>query len=130
MALMPFMLRHQGVKTIVLMPEPNIAAGNAQFFDPDPACLIQLRPLLPADYSEWGPPPKGNALLYARSEDPDLPHFACYVRVPRQKRKNTRAGVMAAIERVERFDPPTAKRLRDIAARTRWPRPDACPGSS
>ncbi len=121
MALMPFMLRRQGVKTIVLMPEPNIAAGNAQFFDPDPACLIQLRPLLLADYSEWGPPPKGNALLYARTEDPTVPAIACYVHVSRRQLTNDRAGVTAALKRVERFDPPTAKRLRDVAARTRWP---------
>lgn len=122
MALMPFMLRHQGVKTIVFAPEPNIAPGNAQFFDPDPACLIQLRPLLKADYGVWEPPPKGNALLYARTNDPDLPHLACYVQVAPHLRRNTRAGVMAGIKRVERFDPPTAARLREIAARTRWPR--------
>ncbi|WP_156647700.1 hypothetical protein [Methylobacterium sp. Leaf87] len=120
-SLMPFMLKVQGVKTIVFAPEPDTAAGNAQFFDPDPACLIQLRPLLKADFGSWERQPKGNSLLYARTEDPAVPHIVAYVRVPLHLRKNTRAGVMAGIKRVERFDQPTAARLRDIAARTRWP---------
>lgn len=30
-------------------PAPDLAAGNAQFFDPDPACAIQLRPLTRAE---------------------------------------------------------------------------------
>lgn len=123
--LMPFVLRQHGIKTIVFGPEVDLSAGNAQFFDPDPACLIQLRPLLKADYGLYGTVRSGNALLVAQPEDPTVPRIVCYVRVPRRLLKNDRAGVMAALKRVERFDKPIAKRLREIAARTRWPRPPA-----
>ena len=121
-ALSPVLSRVNGVLTVRMAPEPDLAAGNAQFFDPDPACLIQLRPLLKADSSTPGAGRGGNALLFARSDDPALPDVACYVRVPPHLRKNNRAGVMAAIKRVERFDRGAGARLRAIAMRTRWPK--------
>ena len=120
----PYFVIDHGVVTMVLTPEPDVAPGNAQFFDPDPACLIQLRPLLKADYGAWGADRNGNALLYARSDDPSRPDVACYVRVPPHLRKNTRAGVMCAIQRIARYDESTAANLREIAARTRWPKPE------
>ena len=123
MTLMPFLLRQHGIKTVVFGPEVDLSAGNAQFFDPDPACLIQLRPLLKADYGLYGSIRSGNALLVAQPEDPAAPRIVCYVQVPRRLLKNDRAGVMAGIKRVERFDKPVALRLRELAARTRWPRP-------
>ena len=123
-ALTPFLLRDHGVLTMILAPEPDLAAGNAQFFDPDPACLIQLRPLLAADYGAWGHGRRGNALLYARAGNGVDPDIACYVRVPPHLRKNNRPGVMYAIGRLARFDQASANQLLEIAARTRWPRPE------
>lgn len=113
--------RSRGVLTSEWVPEPNYKAGNAEFFDPDPACLIQLRPLLPADFATRGARRRGNALLYARN--PPSLDIACYVLVPPHLRKNTRAGIMCAIGRAERFEPSIGARLREIAARTRWPKP-------
>lgn len=118
-ALSPVLSRVNGVLTVRMAPEPDLAAGNAQFFDPDPTCLIQLRPLLKADASTPGARRGGNSLLFARSDDPTMLDLACYVRVPPHLCKNNRAGVMAAIER---FDRGAGARLRALAQRTRWPK--------
>lgn len=110
-----------GEITTGLIPVPDVAAGNAQFFDPDPACLIQLRPLLPADHGAQGAGRGGNALLFARL--PSGIDYVCYVRVPPHLRKNNRAGIMCAIERVEHFERSAGMALREVATRTRWPKP-------
>ncbi|MCJ2082210.1 hypothetical protein [Methylobacterium sp. J-090] len=97
-ALSPFLSKINGVLTVKMAPEPDLAAGKAQFFDPDLACLIQLRPLLKADQGELGTGRSGNALLFARSDDPTLPDIACFVRVPPHLRKNPREVRMASAE--------------------------------
>ncbi|MFK5599071.1 hypothetical protein ACFZ8E_19025 [Methylobacterium sp. HMF5984] len=103
---------------------PNFAAGNAQFLDPDPRCLIQVRPLTQSDLGDNGAGRKANALLWIRGErgGSDL---AYYVRVPPHLRKNNRAGVMCGIKCIRRFDPELARDALAVAARTRWPKPEA-----
>ena len=49
-ALMVLFLRDHGVMTMISASDPNLSASNSQLFDANPACLIWLRPLLPADY--------------------------------------------------------------------------------
>jgi hypothetical protein len=119
---MPFMLRDNGFQRPVFSPEPNYQAGNAEFLDPDPACRIQIRPLLKSDYAGWGEGRPGNAVLCARESDSEH-EFICFIWMPRQLRKNNRASVMAAIKLMQILDPTTAGKLRAIAAQTKWPRP-------
>lgn len=118
---MPFFLNDHGYQRPVFTPEPNYHAGNAQFLDPDPACRIQIRPLLKADYGEWGQGRNGNTILFARGTDSE-PEYVCFLRMPGHLRKNTRAGVMEAIRRLKRYDPAMAAKLRAIAEQSKWPR--------
>ncbi len=118
---MPFMLNDHGIHRSVLDPEPNYHAGNAEFLDPDPECLIQVRPLLKADYGKWGVGRNGNTILFARGADGET-QYVCYVRMPPHRRKNNRAGVMEAIKRVKRYDTAAAAKLKMIAATTKWPK--------
>lgn len=71
---------------------PNLAAGNAQFFDADPRRLVQLRPLLKVEVSINGAGREANALLVVRGGQGKT-DLAYYVRVPPHLRKNTRSGV-------------------------------------
>ena len=100
---------------------PDLAAGNAQFFDPDPACVIQLRPLTRAEVPALNSSNPPNGLLYARTRDGSK--FAAFIRLPPARLKNDRAGIMNAIECVGRVDLACAIYLCELAARTRWPRP-------
>ncbi|MGU3360344.1 hypothetical protein ACLBWX_08430 [Methylobacterium sp. M6A4_1b] len=102
---------------------PNFAAGNAQFLDADPACLIQVRPMTKADLGANGAGRKANAILWIKGEDGG-PDIAYYVRIPPHLRKNNRAGVMRGIECVRRFDRTLARHALDVASRTRWPNPE------
>lgn len=103
-------------------PAPNFAAGNAQFFDPDPRCLIQVRPLLKADLASNGAGREANAILWIRGEQgADL---AYYVRIPPHLRNNNRAGVMCGIKCVRRFDRELGRDALAVASRTRWPKPE------
>lgn len=105
-------------------PAPNFDAGNAQFFDPDPKCLIQLRPLTKADLGAHGAGRKANALLWIRGES-GRSDLAYYVRVPPHLRKNNRAGVMRGIRCVQSFDEELGAHALDAVARTKWPKPEA-----
>lgn len=68
-ALLPFLPKIDGVLTLSMGLGPDWAAGNAQFFGPDLACLIQVRPLLKADFTGAAAGRGGNALLLVRSDD-------------------------------------------------------------
>ena len=113
-----------GVPVGKLQAAPDISLGNALFFDPDPACLIQLRPVMTSDHPLYADNP-AIGLLYARGLYPGAPDFVSYVHVPKHLRKNDQAGITHAIECVARFDKGTGVRLRELAARTRWPKPEA-----
>lgn len=54
--------------SIQWQPAPYFAAGNAQFLDADPACLIQVRPLTKADLGANGAGRKANAILWVKGE--------------------------------------------------------------
>lgn len=116
---MPFMLNDHGFLQPVMSPEPNYLDGNAQFLDPDPACLIQIRPLLKADYGQWGADRNGNTILFARGGKGET-DWVCYVRLPLHRRKNNRAGVLEAIKRVKRYDRVAAAKLLLIAGKSKW----------
>lgn len=118
---MAFMLNDHGFQRPVLSPEPHYQAGNAEFFDSDPACRIQVRPLLKADYGEWGQGRNGNTILFARGGAGEL-DYVCFLRMPPHLRKNNRAGVTEAIRRLKRYDPVVAAKLRAIAEQSKWPR--------
>ena len=104
-------------------PPPNLAAGNAQFFDPDPRCLIQVRPMTKADLASNGAGRHANAILWIRGEGGGS-DIALYVRIPPHLRKNNRAGVMRGIDCLRGFDRGLARLALDVASRTRWPKPE------
>lgn len=105
--------------------EPNIHIGNAEFFDPNPACLIQIRPLLSSDIADHGVGRNCNAILFAHGDLwNDYESYVCYVRATPNYRKNNRASVLHAIERVRRNEPRFAAELDKIAARSEWPAQD------
>ncbi|MCE4226750.1 hypothetical protein HCU64_23700 [Methylobacterium sp. C25] len=96
-----------------------LKAGNAQFFDPDPACLVQLRPMLASEITPLTGA-KDNAILFARGRPGEMLVLA-YVKVPPSMRRNDRECVMRALRRLETFDPSAAKIVRERVGRTRWP---------
>ncbi|KQT53549.1 hypothetical protein ASG52_05385 [Methylobacterium sp. Leaf456] len=102
---------------------PNFAAGNKQFFDPHPRCLIQVRPLLKADLASNGAGREANAILWIRGEQGGT-DLAYYVRIPTHLRKNNRAGIMCGIKCVRRFDRELGRDALAVASRTRWPKPE------
>ncbi|WCS26688.1 hypothetical protein LOK46_07630 [Methylobacterium sp. NMS14P] len=108
-----------GLNNVELAVEPDVDAGNRKFFDPNPECLIQLRPMLKTDVAPHGAGRRSNALLYAH--DGHGVSFVCYVRMPAQYRKNNRACISRALDQVRRFAPNHASQLDAIASRTQWP---------
>lgn len=102
-------------------PAPDLTAGNAQFFDPDPACLIQIRPLLRAEIPAVNASNPPNGLLYASPGEGSV--LATFIKLPPKLLSNDRACIMNAIECVSRVDAACATYLRELAARTCWPRP-------
>lgn len=120
-ASMLYLRKIDGITVGTRQPMRDIALGNALFFDPNPACLIQIRPVLTSDHPTYGGRP-AIGLLWARSEQAGAPDIISYVRLPKRLRKNDRAGIMYAVDCVDGFDPRCGAHFREAAARTIWPK--------
>ncbi|MDP4005781.1 hypothetical protein [Methylobacterium sp. NEAU K] len=103
--------------------DPGIKSGNAEFLDPNPACLVQLRPMRKSETCSNGAGRKANAILMVRGEG--ITDLALYVRVPPHLLKNNRAGVVRAMRCVDAFDRSIAAMIWEKIGRSRWPSREA-----
>lgn len=88
---------------------PDTSAGDAQFFVPDPRQPVQLRPVLASEALPGRPNRPHEWVLVSLNS---VPQFRAFVQLPPHLRKNNRAGVMAAIRRLEPDHPEVAAFFR------------------
>jgi hypothetical protein len=83
-------------------PAPDYSAGDAQFFDDDPARHVQLRPILRHEQRPgrfYGP---SDLMLICKGVG--LKELRIFVRMKPGHRENTPGNVERAIQQVEKFD--------------------------
>lgn len=99
-------------------------AHNEQFLLDDPACVLQLRRLLSSDLPPGKTAHGATALLVMRNAAGGIP-VGYTVRADRRWIKNSRAGVLHAIDCLVKVNPGLARTLRRIADTQKvWGEPD------
>lgn len=104
--------------------ETEAAVHNNQFLVENAACRLQLRRLLRSDLPAGAPLDGATAVLVLRHEGCRVPAVIT-VRADRTRIRNSRSGVMQAINRLAKANRQLAGTLRKIAdAQTVWGEPD------
>ncbi len=95
-------------------------AHDLQFLNPDKRCQLQLRRLLTSDMPPGTPLHGATALLVVRAETGAVT-MVFTIRADRTRIRNTRAGVLHALNCLERLNPGLARGFRAMALKqTVW----------
>lgn len=104
-----------------------MVAHNAQFLSPDPACRLQVRLRFKNDYPPGLVDERDTALIFF-DRSPMAKIEVYPARVERAYIRNSRRGVLHAINRLALINPRLGRELRAIAeAQTVWGEPDDAP---
>jgi hypothetical protein len=93
-----------GKMTSFVADTPNLEAGDAQFLDDERPFELQIRPLLasertPNSVDDY--PPGAHWLIFKSRSGKQL---RAIVKLPFNRRKNTRSNALRAVEEVEKYD--------------------------